>query len=675
MTVTLGQAIAGRPPVSVAVSALPYPLDWPVTAIVQRSTDGVRYTTVRGLAEAPVTAPVLDSFGRVLSGEWGDADTEQEWQTSNAALSTNGTAGLISLSPGNGADNTLDVSLTDFDLYIDVDPTAGTGTGAAEYSISARISNAGQNLINFRSFGVIGGAPTVGVGENVGGVEVQSNGTTSISGVAAGAPYRLRVQCIGSTARIKGYAQNAAEPLTWGATITGLDSSNLGAGPVKVTAFIPGTWSNTPPVVTAFSNLRVVAPGPIASVDDWETRPDVVNTYRAGLNQEIVATFRGITTGSWPAPDTGQAWDAADAAFNASAGFGTIVHAAAPSTFRTLITTPTDISDFRASVTVHGSAASVNGDPVQFAMPGRYVDSSNFYDVNCEIQPDDTIAIRSQARFAGVTNLIESAAVPVSYNDTKNLRLEVDITGHRIRARLWDPVATPRPDWQIDSIVPTNWRIASGKVGLSTFRSASNSNANFTFSFRDFIVDTGTPTFLQTGTITPSLYGFWLVSTMRSFLNVAPQVVDFSEPSRLSRGGSSFVSGRSLPIGRAELMQSREFTLTIRCASLSAARMFEYLVASGDILYLQTPADCPIPYGYYRINRQKSDRVTRTSDVRYFDLSIEEQAAPGPDIVTAQSTWDTVIALYGGWPAVVAANASWDDVKALIGDPSEVIVE
>jgi hypothetical protein len=417
--------------------------------------------------------------------------------------------------------------------------------------------------------------------------------------------------------------------------------------------------------------------GALDTISDYEFRAGVVNTYRAGTVQEVAAVFGGSSSSSWVNADTGQVWDAANAAFNVASGFGTILHSAANTTFSTLLSALTDMGDMDMTVTFKSNTAAggIAGAPADVILLAHRTGTSG-YRATITFATNDTISVVIATNISGDTVAIDTFAVPDLYTaSTQVFRARFKIDGPRIRFKLWQPALTPEPAWQFDEVVPSGRRVTGGAPGLSTVRRTSNTNTNLTWSFTDLTIDTGIPTYLQTQTITPGLAGFWLTSTMRSFLNIAPRVVGFDEPSRETRGGSGYVAARTLPVAQAELAGARTWTLTLHVSTVTAARQLEYIIASGDVFYLQTPADCPIPYGYYRIAKMGSERVIPRGSARLFDLPLEECAAPGPDVATASSTWDSVIALWGNWPAVVAAQASWEDLLEIIGDPSEVIVE
>jgi hypothetical protein len=429
--------------------------------------------------------------------------------------------------------------------------------------------------------------------------------------------------------------------------------------------------------VRGMVDMALDGSGNLTAIDDYEFRPGVVNTYRAGTMQQVAAIFAGSASSAWVNASTGQVWDAANAAFNTTGGFGTILHSAANTTFTTLLSALTDMGDMDLKITFKSNTAAggIAGAAADVILLAHRTGTSG-YRATITFNTDDTVTVAIATNISGDTVVIDTFAVPDLYTaSTQVFRARLKIDGPRIRFRLWQPALTPEPDWQFDEIVPAGRRVTGGAPGLSTARRTSNTNTNLTWSFTDLTIDTGIATYLQTQTITPGLSGFWLCSTMRSFLNMAPRVVGYDEPSRGMRGDSAYVAARTLPIAQAELASAREWTLTLHVSSLTAARQLEYVIASGDVFFLQTPADCPIPRGYYRIAKMDPKRIRQLGPSRLFTLPVQECAAPGPDVATASATWTSVIALWGSWPAVVAAEATWEDLLEIIGDPSEVVVE
>lgn len=238
-----------------------------------------------------VSSPsVTDTFTRSVSGSWGTPDVGPAWTGSGSQFSVNGSAGLMSHSGSGILVQTSGVIAANLDIYVDIDPATPAGTGNAEYTIRTRVTNSGNNYIEFMAFGVQASAPTLAVREFVSGSQVQLSGFPSISGVAAGAPFRLHLQLTGNTARLRGWAIGATEPTTWAATITNFNATNTGAGQVTMRSSIPGGWTNTPPIVTSFDNFTLRSFRFTGEVESWPQCWDV-----SGTDVYVPLTANGIT--------------------------------------------------------------------------------------------------------------------------------------------------------------------------------------------------------------------------------------------------------------------------------------------------------------------------------------------------------------------------------------------
>lgn len=448
-------------------------------------------------------------------------------------------------------------------------------------------------------------------------------------------------------------------------TVTGLvqRSSNGGV-----------TWD----FVRGMSDMVIDGSGNVATTNDYEFEPGADNDYRGGVMQEIVATFNATATNSWPAADTAQTWALTGTAanFDAAGGFGTIAATSATTTYLAAMAGTWGDAEVHWTNAYSTATITGTGTGVNVGAWLHYVDASNSYVVLTTVAPSGAQSLVILSIVGGVQTTLASTALP-TYTGA-NRRFRVRINGNRIRVRSWLSAAAQPSTWDLDVVVGAAQRIAAGGTALYTFRNTGNTNSAWVASFRDLVVDTGSPALLsgQTDDITPGLAGVWLCSTLRSFLNCAPLIIGYDEPDRGGRGGETYVAGRTLPIAQAEVMTSRSWNVTFRATSLASARRLEYLFASGDIMFVQTPAGCPIPRGYYRVDRMAGKRVTPRSDKRLFEIPLRECARPGPDIVTAQNTWDSVWMTYGTWEQVAALGLTWEQLRdTLIGDPSEVIVE
>lgn len=182
----------------------------------------------------------------------------------------------------------------------------------------------------------------------------------------------------------------------------------------------------------------------------------------------------------------------------------------------------------------------------------------------------------------------------------------------------------------------------------------------------------------QTNSITPALTGTWLKSLRRPYLNRLVNVLDYSDITRESNNAAFRVIGRTYPVGVADVMGARKWTMTVWTDGLSNAGDLDSVLAAGDIWFVHVPVGCAVPGGYVIIDgdvtRRRPSNSKRQTERRFFDLPFAEVAAPDDDVAGTTGTWATVIASYATWADLIADRATWADVLELIGSPDEVIV-
>jgi hypothetical protein len=180
----------------------------------------------------------------------------------------------------------------------------------------------------------------------------------------------------------------------------------------------------------------------------------------------------------------------------------------------------------------------------------------------------------------------------------------------------------------------------------------------------------------ETEVITALIGRTWLKSVARPFLNSEVTVVAHPEVSRKSRAGVFAVAGRTLPVVVSEVRGSRVWELRVRAETAADARRLDFLLAGGDVLYVQVPAGSDLPGGYVSVGDYSERRISPVpADLRrVFTLPMTEVAAPGPDVVGYASTWAGLLADFGTWADVLAAFATWADVLEYVADPETVIV-
>jgi len=178
-----------------------------------------------------------------------------------------------------------------------------------------------------------------------------------------------------------------------------------------------------------------------------------------------------------------------------------------------------------------------------------------------------------------------------------------------------------------------------------------------------------------TTSITPVLDRIWIKSLTRPFLNRAVTVCGWSDIDRPDRGADFEAVNRSASIGVTDIGGGQRFDLYVYAANHADAQTFKYILASGDLLFVHTPANCEVPGGYFRPAGSSERRPQVRSTSRVFTLPMVESIPPGPDVAGSTNTWAAVLAQYATWADLLAANPTWADLLARIAAPTEVIVQ
>jgi len=287
------------------------------------------------------------------------------------------------------------------------------------------------------------------------------------------------------------------------------------------------------------------------------------------------------------------------------------------------------------------------------------------------------------ARVAGWRRLANRAgpwAAPTSGGSTPTLTLTYDSQLSRIRVAvsgLDGSAATVLIDRSVDQV---RWTTVRGGNGATVTSQAAavddyefDSGVLTTYRVRSYNAAAGLLDTV-TGTMTATLTVPWLKFVARPFLNRSVTLGDYSDITRAARNGVFAVVGRTLPVVVSDTRGSRQVTIELQVVDADEADDLDVALASGDPVFWHAPADCPVPTMHAAVGDVSVGRRSTYGPRRYVALPLIECAAPGPDVVGATSTWQTVLNAYPTWGDVLAAHATWGDLLELIGDPAEVIV-
>ena len=232
-----------------------------LTVTDNKGATGSVTKTIVVTAASGVTPFAKDTFGRTLTGGLGSAELGGAWTVAGGAAnySVNGSAAKLSLGAPSATltASLASVSSTNTDVKVDVSlDKAMTGSGAYITLVGRRVSATSD----YRSYVKINaaGAVTLVVSKKVGGTDTVLNSKV-VSGVTftPGTPLTLRLQVKGTTSvslNAKVWPAAGTEPAAWQTSLTDATPDLAGAGGIGLVAYLSGSATNAPVVVT-FDNL------------------------------------------------------------------------------------------------------------------------------------------------------------------------------------------------------------------------------------------------------------------------------------------------------------------------------------------------------------------------------------------------------------------------------------
>ena len=645
-------------------------------AHVERSTDQITWVTVRGGVAAPVdlVTEIRDTFNRTVSNGWGSADTGQAWtiqEGSAADFSVSGaTGGVHSHAAIANKSTRMSIGSADQDITIffriPVAPTGGTA--AVIVDLRGRFTD-NNNYYYVRISTNAAGVMTFEIARNVGGA-----GSTLVAGASLTLNtthfYGVRLQLAGPLIRAKFWdGATTVEPGAW--QVSAYDNALL-TGNDFVVFSVPLNVTNTLPFLYNFDTLTA---GPLrVELDDYEFTPGMINYYRV----------RGVETGAITFVAAGAAATGNNASVTPAlpaglvAGDAMIILASIRNSGAGTVNVPADWTHIRQidNVSILGRRY-VSGDAAPLVtFSGGVANADTLAQMAAWRRADIAIA-------AGADALNQSAAQNIAYPG-----LTVIIDGCVIvlagwKQDDWTSVATLAGAAEIgetasvagddagqvwDHVIQTDAaNVPTGSFAVTGGASAISRSTVLALPHAPFLNE-------QTANLTPTIDRVWLKSPARPFLNRKVTVVGFSEIARPGRGADFDVIGRSYPVAVTDVRGSRRFALELYTATAEDAKTMDFVLASGDVLFVHRPAGCAVPGGYVLVG-DTSERRTRERGIsRVFMLPCIEVVPPGPDVGGAEGTWASVLAAYATWADVLAAFPTWADLLVLVGQPSEVIV-
>ncbi|MGK5737279.1 hypothetical protein [Micromonospora sp. URMC 103] len=431
----------------------------------------------------------------------------------------------------------------------------------------------------------------------------------------------------------------------------------------------------------------------------------------SGLSDPFTDTFSTPATGGWGPPWTVDG--AATSQFLVTGGIAVHRVNALNTRFRSR-TSGLSMADVDVTTLLRLDTAPA-GNYIRSEVSARIVGPSSFYGLRVHVLVGGAIDLQLIRLVAGTETPLAAVAAGVTHTAGMSLHLRFNVAGTVLRGKVWRDDAPEPAGWQITATDATH---TTGDVGVSTLFPPGNTNTlpydvmydGFTatpsinverstdevrwetvrgagglvpsggevrvddYEFAPDVANHYRVVPHYSGSIVPVIGGVWLKSIARPFLNRQVTLVDYSDVERPTRSGVFEVSGRSFPVAVTDVRGSRRWTLEALAHNSDEAADVDLLLASGDILLVHVPADCDVPGGYVAVGDSRQRRTGRLSVRRVFELPCVEVAAPGPDVVGAAGTCQTVLNTYATCQAVLDAHSTCLSLLELIGDPTDVIV-
>jgi hypothetical protein len=196
----------------------------------------------------------------------------------------------------------------------------------------------------------------------------------------------------------------------------------------------------------------------------------------------IVDAFGDTASNGWGSPDIGPAYDAPSggSAANYSVGSGTGQISNASVGVTRIITIDTGSTDHAYTIDTNFSVAAAATSPIRHRFLARYVDTSNYYFGQLELDTSNVVRLTLQKNVAGsATTLVSNQTVATnSSNDIYRVTVEVAGTALRVTAyNVTDSGALVVAETTDSDLT------AGTRIGVAALAVAGNTNGTFTSHF------------------------------------------------------------------------------------------------------------------------------------------------------------------------------------------------
>lgn len=180
----------------------------------------------------------------------------------------------------------------------------------------------------------------------------------------------------------------------------------------------------------------------------------------------------------------------------------------------------------------------------------------------------------------------------------------------------------------------------------------------------------------DTTTITPTVTRYRIKNPQRPSLNRYIEPLPLDTPiSRTSRTGAFAVQGRNLPVIVSDVMNSRSFTLKIDSSGYAQTWALDQVFVTGEPLYLEVPITSgQLPCLYFVITGELEIEEDANGTGSYtISIPLTECAAPAASVAGATFLYSDVSSTYATYADVLAGVATYADLLNKVST-AEVVV-
>lgn len=263
-----------------------------------------------------------------------------------------------------------------------------------------------------------------------------------------------------------------------GGTLISTETGSATAVPAGKWTWVSGTYS------APASAARCAVRGQHASTPSADDAYYVWGLRASPATANLVEdSFTRSVTDSWGTTDSGHSWSAGggdDVDYDVVSTYGRHVLTSANISRRSTIVGDTEAADIRCALTTNvlSTGGSQYGGPMV-----RYLDTNNLYEARVEFDTSNGISMTLRKRISGVDSVLGTWTTSFTHVAGNYVWVRLRAEGTTLKAKIWQDGSVEPDQWHI---VATDSDRSTGRIGVRSWRSTANTNANSEVRYAHF---------------------------------------------------------------------------------------------------------------------------------------------------------------------------------------------